>query len=139
MKIGMGGTLSFTLILLLVIPIMLFSSLNPTNELNNLTGATLKIDLSMVYQNGASKNYTLFQNSKPESIKDFFPDHENDWEAYNYDKSIETKNFPQKQIQKIEFFEESDRNWGLAKPHIRKLKQTLKVARESLLRLYLTK
>ena len=126
MKIGMGGTLSFTLILLLVIPIMLFSSLNPTNELNNLTGATLKIDLSMVYQNGASKNYTLFQNSKPESIKDFFPDHENDWEAYNYDKSIETKNFPQKQIQKIEFFEESDRNWGLAKPHIRKLKQTLK-------------
>ena len=126
MKIGMGGTLSFTLILLLVIPIMLFSSLNPTNELNNLTGATLKIDLSMVYQNGASKNYTLFENSKPESIKDFFPDYENDWEIYNYDKSIETKNFPQKQIQKIEFFEESDRNWGLAKPHIRKLKETLK-------------
>ena len=130
MKIGMGGTLSFTLILLLVIPIMLFSSLNPTNELNNLTGATLKIDLSMVYQNGASKNYTLFENSKPESIKDFFPDHENDWEIYNYDKSIETKNFPQKQIQKIEFFEQSDRNWGLAKPHIRKLKETLQQLKE---------
>ena len=120
-KIGIGGSMSFGLILLLIIPIMLFSSLNPTNELNNILGATLKIDLSILYQNGASKNYTLFKNSKPNSIKDFFPDDENDWKKYNYSKSIETKNFPHKQIQKVEFSKESDRKWNMAKPQILKL------------------
>ena len=124
-KIGIGFSLYFILILLLIIPIMLFSSLNPTNELNNLSGGTLKVDLSFLYINGASKNYTLFENSKPQSIKEFFPDNENDWEKYNYSKSIETKNFPHQQIQKVAFFTESDRNWNLAKPHILKLINTL--------------
>ena len=125
MKIGMGGTLSFVLILLLVLPIMLFSSLNPTNEVNNLSGAKLKIDLSLFYQNGATKNYTLYQNSKPESIKNFFPDIENEWDYYKYSESSETKNFPEDQIQKVEFFIQSERNWGLTKPHIKKLIETL--------------
>jgi hypothetical protein len=125
MKIGLGGTLSFTLILLLVVPIMLFSSLNPTNQLNNLLGATLQIDLSIFYKNGASKNYTLFENSRPQSIKNLFPGEENEWTEYNYSESFETKNFPQEQIQKVEFFKESDRNWGLAKPQIKKLLNTL--------------
>ena len=125
MKIGMGGTLSFALILLLVIPLMLFSSLNPTNELNNLLGATLTIDLSIFYHNGAIKNYTLFENSKPQSIKSLFPGGETDWKGYKYSESIETKNFPQDQIQKVQFFKQSDRNWGLTKPHILNLINTL--------------
>ena len=124
MKIGLGGTLSFTLILLLVVPIMLFSGLNPTNELNNLLGATLKIDLSILYKNGATKNYTLFENSKPQAIKNLFPDEKEEWVDYKYSESIETKNFPHEQIQKVEFFKESDRNWGLAKPHILNLINT---------------
>ena len=125
MKIGMGGVLSFGLILLLVIPLMLFSSLNPTNELNNLTGATLDIDLSIFYKSGEIENYTLFENSKPLSIKSLFPGGDEDWKGYKYSDSIETKNFPKEQIQKIEFFKESDRNWGLAKPHILNLIKTL--------------
>ena len=125
MKIGMGGSLSFGLILLLIIPLMLFSSLNPTNELNNLLGATLKIDLSIFYKSGAIKNYTLFENSKPLIIKSLFPGGDDDWNGYKYSESVETKNFPQDQIQKVEFFKESDRNWGLAKPHILNLIKTL--------------
>lgn len=125
MKIGMGGTMSFVLILLLVIPLMLFSSLNPTNELNNLLGATLTIDLSIFYNTGAIKNYTLFENSKPQSIKSLFPGGEVDWNGYKYSESIETKNFPQDQIQKVQFFKQSDRNWGLTKPHILNLINTL--------------
>ena len=125
MKIGMGGTLSFALILLLVIPLLLFSSLNPTNELNNLLGATLTIDLSIFYHSGAIKNYTLFENSKPQSIKSLFPGGETDWKGYKYSESIETKNFPQDQIQKVQFFKQSDRNWGLTKPHILNLINTL--------------
>ena len=136
LKIGMGGTLSFSLIILLVIPLMLFSSINPTNEINNVVGATLKIDLSIFYQNGLNNNYTLFQNSKPQSIENLFPEEsvrqnndnsegENEWKMYNYSESIETKNFPKDQIQKIEFFKQSDRNWGLTKAHVLKLINTL--------------
>ena len=119
-KIGMGGFLSFILIFILVVPLMIFSSLNPTNQLNNLTGATLKIDLSFIYKNRAVKNYTLYENSKPESIENIFREG-NDWAIYNYSKSPKTKNFPKNQIQTVHFFKESDKNWDLARPHIENL------------------
>ena len=99
------------LYVLLVIPLLLFSSLNPTNELNNLLGATLTIDLSIFYHSGAIKNYTLFENSKPQSIKSLFPGGETDWKGYKYSESIETKNFPQDQIQKQTTFK---RRFGLS-------------------------
>jgi hypothetical protein len=102
---------------------MLFSSLNPTNQLNNLTGATLKVDLGFFYKNGAIKNYTLFENSKPESIEDIFESE--DWEKYNYSRSAKTKNFPRGQIQSIQFFNESDKNWDLARPHIENLRDLI--------------
>ena len=35
----------FVLVLLLIIPILLFSSLNPTNQLNNVNSANIKIEL----------------------------------------------------------------------------------------------
>ena len=120
LKIGMGGTLSFGLIIVLVAPILLFSSLNPTNKINNLTGASLTAELSFLYTNGLTINYTLFQNTKPESIKDFSKEDE-DWTKYYYNESPETKNFPIEQIQKVQFYETSDRNWGLARPQIDKL------------------
>ena len=125
MKIGLGGTLSFALILVLVIPLIIFSSLNPTNELNNLSGATLKIELSFLYKVGSFKNYTLFENSKPESIEDLFQINDKDWYENKFSESPETKNFPKNQIQKVEFFTESERNWGLTKPRILSLIQTL--------------
>ena len=40
------------------------------------------------------------------------------WVDYNYDKSVLTRNFNKKQIQRIIFSETSDRNWDLANPHI---------------------
>ena len=120
LKVGMGATLSFGLIILLVGPILLFSSLNPTNQLNNLNGATLTIELSFLYGNGAVKNYTLFQNSKPESIIDF-KENDPDWDKYKYSLSSSTKTFPKEQAQKVKFSETSDRNWGLAKPQIENL------------------
>ena len=102
---------------------MLFSSLNPTNQLNNLTGATLKVVLGFFYKNGAIKNYTLYENSKPESVEDIFKS--NDWENYNYSKSAKTKNFPKGQIQSVKFFNESDKNWDLARPHIENLRDLI--------------
>ena len=119
-KIGMGGILSFGLIFLLIIPILLFSSLNPTNKINNLKGASLTVDLAFRYDNGLITNYTLYKNTKPESIKDLSKN-DPDWKTYGYSKSSNTKNFPKKQIQKVQFSNTSDRNWGLAKPHIENL------------------
>ena len=118
LKVGMGGVLSFGLILVLVGPLMLFSSLNPTNKLNNLTSADLKVEISFTYKNNLKKNYTIFQNSKPQSIDSISDE---DWGEYNYNISIDTKNFPKEQIQTVTFFEENDRNWDLARPHIENL------------------
>jgi hypothetical protein len=116
----MGATLSFGLIILIIAPILLFSSLNPTNQLNDITGASLSVELSFLYDNGAMKNYTLFQNTKPESLESF-QQNEEDWEEFHYDKSINTRNFPKEQIQRVQFSNTSERNWGMAKPHIVKL------------------
>ena len=125
LKIFMGGALSFGLVFILIAPLMLFSSLNPTNKLNNLTGATLKVDLSFVYKNKAVKNYTLFENSKPQSIESIFREGCDDWEIYNYSVSPKTKNFPPDQIQTVQFFDESDKNWDLARPHIENLRNLI--------------
>ena len=122
-KISFGGLFSFALVFILIIPLMLFSSLNPTNQLNNLTGATLKIDLGFFYKNKAIKSYTLFENSKPISIENI--EKSNDWEVYQYSKSIKTKNFPKTQIQTVKFYEESDKNWDLTWIHIDNLRKLI--------------
>ena len=118
MKIFMGGFLSFGLVLVLVIPLILFSSLNPMNQLNNLTSADLKVELSFTNSNGIKKGYTIFQNSKPQSIDSIT---EKDFNYYNYSKSLDTKNFPRKQIQTVLFSEENERNWDLSSPQINSL------------------
>ena len=122
-KIFMGGLLAFALIIILIIPLMLFSSLNPTNKLNNLTGAVLKIDLCFFYKNKYVQNYTLYENSRPESI-DNTSDY--DFALYNYSKSVKSKNFDREQIQTVTFFTDSDKNWDLTNPNIEDLKYLIK-------------
>ena len=117
-KFFMGGLLSFSLVFILIGPVILFSSLNPLNKLNNVISADLKVELCFVYKNLLMKNYTIFHNSKPQSI-DFITNEE--FENFNYSKAINTKNFPKEQIQTVTFFEENDRNWELSRPHINKL------------------
>ena len=124
LKILMGGALTFSLVFILVTPLILFSSINPTNKLNNLTGASLKIDLGFFYENGVIKNYTLFENSKPENIENM-KEGSFDYIKYNYSTSSKTKNFPLEQIQTVKFFEESDKNWDLTYPHIANLRELI--------------
>ena len=117
-KIGMGGVLTFALLLILVGPLFLFSTLNPTNELNNLTNADLTVELSFIYKNKLMKNYTLYQNLNPQSIE---PITDKDFNAFNYSKCVDTKHFPKDQIDTVLFFMENDRNWDLSLPHIKNL------------------
>ena len=120
-KLSIGATMSFGLILILVIPLILFSSLNPTNQLNNINSAKITLDLTFNYENGAIKNYNLFENSRADSISDMFKNDDTIWEKYSYSKSVQTKNFNHNQVQRVIFSETSDRNWDLAGPHIKNL------------------
>ena len=132
-KFGIGFTLSFALIFTIIIPLLLFSSLNPTNKINNITAAKIYVDLTFVYKNGVMKNYNLFLNERADSVAEMFKmanDKNNTdkkeedstiWKKYKYSESIETRNFNHLQVQRIIFSETSDRNWELAYPHINNL------------------
>ena len=130
-KISMGATLFIILVLILIAPLILFSSLNPTNKINNLIEAKLKIALSLFYKNGAVKNYNLFENNHADSIASMFRDGKKIWEYYNYSQSIQTRNFNHEQIQRVIFSETSDRNWDLAYPHIENLINLLNYTKEN--------
>ena len=130
-KISIGATLSLILILLLITPLILFSSLNPTNKLNNLTEAQLKIYLSFFSTNGAVKNYNLFENNHADSIVSMFRDGDDIWRSYQYSQSLQTRNFEHTQIQRVIFSETSDRNWDLALPHIENLINLLNYTKEN--------
>ena len=121
-KIVMGGIFAFLLIFVLIAPLMLFSNLNPTNRINNLTGAVLKVDLCFFYKSKAVQNYTLYENTRPESIERI---NEEDWILYNYTNSSKTKNFEKEQIQTVKFYPESDKNWDLTNPLIEDITQLI--------------
>ena len=129
-KFGIGATLAFALIMILIIPLILFSSLNPTNKLNNINAGELKVDLSFTYENGAIKNYNLFENKRADSISQM-TDLDDIWKKYNYSTSVLTRNFNKKQIQRIVFSETSDRNWDLANPHILNLIKLLNLTEDN--------
>ena len=121
MKAAMGGVLSFILVLLLIIPILLFSSLNPTNQLNNVNSANIKIELGFKDKLGLFRNYTLYESTKPVLIMNFEKNEaelNQEWENYNYSESAELNNFPKDQIQRLNFSNTSERNWGMTKPQI---------------------
>ena len=128
-KFGIGLTLALVLILILIIPLILFSSLNPTNKLNNITGGELRVDLSLTYENGAIKNYNLFENTRADSITQM-NDEDIIWKYYNYSSSVKTQNFNKEQAQRIIFSETSDRNWDLANPHILNLIKLLNLSED---------
>ena len=121
-KFSLGGSLTLVLLLILIVPLILFSSINPTNQLNNLTGAKLFVDLFVYDENGAVKKYNIFENTRADSISEIaLNDNDTIWNQYNYEKSIQTRNFNKEQVQRVIFSETSDKNWDLATPHIKAL------------------
>ena len=110
-KLLIGGFTSFILILILVLPLILFSGLNPTNQINNVTSAQIKIYLSFLYNN-QEKNYLIFDNYWSESIKEMT---KTTWNTFKYYNSLYTKTFPQKQIQIISFYSEPENTISLFK------------------------
>jgi hypothetical protein len=124
-KAQKGGVLSFILISALIFPLVIFSSINPTNIVNSVYDAKLKIDLSFTYQDNEVKKYTLFENNRPESITEITDEIFNE---FNYTLSVKTRSFPKQQIQTIKFYETSDTNWDLVLPHIQTIVNELNIS-----------
>ena len=123
-KAKKGGVLSFILITALIFPLVIFSSLNPTNITNSVYDAKLKVDLSFTYNDKETKKYTLFENNRPETITDVSDDV---FKEFNYSKSVRTRNFPKGQVQTVKFYETSDTNWDLVLPHIKSIVNELNI------------
>ena len=104
-KILTGGMISIILVLIIIIPLFLYSSLNPTNEINNINSAQLKVYLSFIDINLQEKNYLIFENDWAEGINKM-PN--KIWEDFGYSKSFYTKTFPQEQIQTASFYTEPE-------------------------------
>ena len=124
-KLRKGCVLSFILISALIFPLIIFSSINPTNIINSVYDAKLKVDLSFEYFDDEIKKYTLFENNRPETITEMTDDI---FEEFNYTKSVKTRNFPKEQIQIIKFYEISDTNWDLVLPHIESIINELNIS-----------
>ena len=105
LKMIIGGLISFILILIIIIPLILFSTLNPTNDINNITSAQMKIYLSFINDKEQEKNYLIFENSWAEGISKM---KDEILEKFGYDDSFYTKAFPNKQIQIISFYKDPE-------------------------------
>ena len=104
-KLLIGGIFSLILLLVLIIPLIMYSSLNPTNEINNITSAQMKIYLSFIDNNLQEKNYLIFENDWAEGINLMSNDVFNN---FGYSKSFYTKTFPKDQIQVVSFYSEPE-------------------------------
>ena len=124
-KAQKGGVLSFILITALIFPLVMFSSINPTNIINSVYDGKLKVDLSFTYQDNEVKKYTLFENNRPESITEITDEI---FKEFNYTLSVKTRSFPKQQIQTIKFYETSDTNWDLVLPHIQTIVNELNIS-----------
>ena len=100
-KIAVGGFTSIILVLILIVPLILFSSLNPTSEINNVNSAGMKIFMSFMDSNEQERNILIFENNYARSITNMTDEV---WNNYNYSKSYYTKTFPREQIQIISFY-----------------------------------
>ena len=104
-KITMGGITSFFLLSFLVLPLIIFSSLNPANEKNNITSAEMKVYLSFINNNRQEKNYLIFENSWAENIVIMSKQVKKN---YGYEDTFYTGTFPDDQIQVVSFYNEPE-------------------------------
>ena len=93
------------MVLILIIPLILFSSLNPTSELNNVTSAEIKLYLCFGDNSNQERNILIFENNWAKKIGNMTDDV---WVNYGYSKSFYTKTFPREQIQIISFYSDPE-------------------------------
>ena len=120
-KIFMGGSMFVGLLLVILVPLLIFSNLNPSNDFNNITGASISLYIS-IQEGEVFKNYTLFKNEYVESLSTI---DDTTWSKYHYSISTKTKSFPQNQVQIVKMSNTSDTVLELPEPYIQYIKNNL--------------
>ncbi|EAR86334.2 transmembrane protein, putative (macronuclear) [Tetrahymena thermophila SB210] len=120
MKFFMGWVFLLAILLLLFGPMILFSSLNPSTQLNNITNASFEMGLQI---NGQSGNYYQFyQNGNIGNLKSVASSSTN-MDIYQNITAISQAS--PSQFQQFSLYSSSDVNWQLSVPSITEIQQTL--------------
>ena len=120
MKVFMGGSTFFAVLIIVFGPIFLFSSLNPTNQVNEVIGVNLKVVLQIPPSDKDKDNLhnyeiTLIDNHNSK-ISVFYSDSD-------YKKFIKSKkgkelrqytSFKYEQVQRVKVFGMSENNWDIS-------------------------
>ena len=115
LKILMGGTSYFIVIMLIFGPLILFSSLNPINIVNSVHGINLKIVLCMNEPN-SKINFTLYETSNS-IIQNF--NNEDNYSDYlrslnNLELNTFKKSYKYHQVQKVKLIGFSEHKWDIS-------------------------
>ncbi|KAL4474993.1 hypothetical protein ABPG74_001689 [Tetrahymena malaccensis] len=120
MKFFMGWVFLLAILLLIFGPMILFSSLNPSTQLNNITNASFEMGLQI---NGQSGNYYQFyQNGNIGNLKTVASSNTN-MDIYQNISAIAQASASQ--FQQFSLYSSSDVNWQLSVPSIAEIQQTL--------------
>ena len=125
MKILMGSTTFFAVILIIFGPLVLFSYLNPLSLVNKVTGVNFQLILSIPTYYSQKLNLTLFETSNS-YIDNFISDGE-----YNeFFKEVNNtiildykKSFKYTQVQNVTVIHYTESNWDISSKFIDYLKQ----------------
>ena len=117
MKLLMGGSIFFGVLLIVFGPIFLFSSLNPTNKVRPVIGVNLKILLQIPPNDDDNQQVyelTLLDTDNSQ-IRVFYSDSEYQKFINDEGKSeLSSYSFTYQQVQKVKIFGLSEINWDIS-------------------------
>ena len=107
MKIGIGGSLVTGVLLVIFVPLVLFSTLNPSNSPNDVVSAKLKLELCL---GNSTQTYNV---SLLKSTNAHFSAI-NDTEYETFLNNTESKGYTRQQIQKVNIVGYSEKMWDIS-------------------------
>jgi hypothetical protein len=107
MKIGIGGSLVTGVLLVIFVPLVLFSTLNPSNSPNDVVSAKLKLELCL---GNSTQTYNV---SLLKSTNAHFSAI-NDTEYETFLNNTESKGYSRQQIQKVNIVGYSEKMWDIS-------------------------
>lgn len=110
-----SGLTSFILLLLFLLgPIWLFSSLNPTNQNNNIQASALTLSIQSLHEHSRRK-FTLYSSSYTENLRS---PNQTDFRNVGFTRA---SNFPIQQMQFLTMSHTAENTWNFSTPTINSL------------------
>lgn len=108
------GIFSILIILIVILaPLIVFSTMNPIIEYNRVQSASIKVNLMF-----AGREFEVYKINTAEEIHDISPD---EWKAFKFYQISELVATDQDIMQKVSMPTESDYTWDISKPGLNKL------------------